>query len=235
MISVGLPKVTLGEVRLRTISLGAKRGAYTPKQPTITLPKYELTCEHNEFVKNTKYTIVVKQTQVASEVMDVQVLCDGGNVSPIQFSTDAPQEIIVTPTSDKCTITLQCKGEVVGKFTMNEVLTVPEYIFGSAETEFTQGTEYELIVQRVTAPIKQTQIEVSCNGGIVSPHFLVDEGFPITFEGANAKILVTPTDKTCVVTLKVNLAGVTYSVGKFTMKANSVTNEIKIFKDDDDD
>ena len=33
MISVGLPKVTLGEVRLHTISLGAERDGQKPKPP----------------------------------------------------------------------------------------------------------------------------------------------------------------------------------------------------------
>lgn len=215
---VGIPVVGVPSVEAPLVGWRSKSDAPSPSK---TLPLYELACDNTEFVKNTTYTVKVTQIQAPSETMTVYVDCVGGTVTPLDFSTGSIQDLKVTPTADTCTITLTCDGRTVGSFEMRDVLTIPEYIFGSAETEFTQGTEYELIVQRVTAPIKQTQIEVICTGGLVSPAFLVDEGEPYQMEEANSKILVTPTEATCVVTLKVTLAGMTYSVGKFTMKAKS--------------
>lgn len=98
---------------------------------------------------------------------------------------------------------------------------VPAYTLTCSESVFIQGEEYTLTVSRVTAPNKQTQIEIYCEGGKVSPAFLVDEGEPYVLEDANSKILVTPTEETCRVILKCTVGGKEYSVGKFTMKCES--------------
>lgn len=219
MRKVGIDSVSIPSARIPIVGW-EREGAKVPHPgPGYDYPAYELSCEQSEFVKNTAYTVRVMQTQAASEQMQVNVTCVGGTVTPSSFGTDSPQNLKVTPSEDTCIVTLVCDGREVGRFEMREVLTVPEYIFGSSETKFEIGTEYELTVARVTAPIKQTQIDVSCTGGLVSPQFLVDEGTPFAFDGPNSKVLVTPTDERCVVTLKVNLAGMVYSVGKFTMKA----------------
>lgn len=219
MRKVGIDTVSIPSARIPIVGW-EREGAKVPHPgPGYEYPAYELSCEQSEFVKNTAYTVRVRETQSASEQMQVEVVCLGGTVTPSSFSTDSPQNLKVTPTEDTCIVALVCNGREVGRFEMREVLTVPEYIFGSEATEFEIGTEYELTVARVTAPIKQTQIEVACTGGFVSPQFLVDEGAPFAFDGPNSKVLVTPTEERCVVTLKVNLAGMVYSVGKFTMKA----------------
>ena len=217
---VNIPVVGFPKVWLPIVGWESRRQNEAPPKPERIYPSYELSCDNSEFIKNNEYTFRVRQTQAASEQMQVNVTCVGGTVTPSSFWTYSPQNLKVTPSQDTCIVTLVCDGREVGRFEMREVLTVPEYIFGSEATEFEIGTEYELTVARVTAPIKQTQIDVSCTGGLVSPQFLVDEGVPFAFDGPNSKVLVTPTEERCVVTLKVNLAGVVYSVGKFTMKAS---------------
>lgn len=97
---------------------------------------------------------------------------------------------------------------------------IPQYTITCEDKTFVQGEEYELLVSRVTAPTRQTQIEIEVTGGLVSPAYLVDEGEPYVFEDANRKILVTPTAATCTVVLKVDISGKVYSVGKYTMKAS---------------
>lgn len=193
--------------------------SFRKAQPSKTLPSYELTCQSGEFIKYTAYPVLVREVKSPSEVMDVNVICVGGMVHPTSFRTDSVKNLTVTPNGDKCVITLECNGISVGSFEMNPVLTIPAYTIESDESDFVLDKEYALTVRRVTAPIRQTQIEVVCSGGFVSPAYLVDEGEGIPLEDANSKILVTPTEKTCTITLKVTLAGITYSVGKYSLKA----------------
>lgn len=92
---------------------------------------------------------------------------------------------------------------------------VPAYTLTCADKTFVQGHQYSLSVLRDIAPSKQTQIEVECTGGFVSPVFLVDEGEPFTFD--NQKIEVTPTDTTCNIKLICTIGDKEYGVGKYTM------------------
>lgn len=105
--------------------------------------------------------------------------------------------------------------------TANDVMPakeiVPAYTITCADVTFIQGQEYTLSVLRDTTPSRQTQIEVECTGGTASPAFLVDEGEPYTFD--NQKILVTPTEKSCRVTLKCTVNNIEYSVGKYQFTA----------------
>lgn len=95
----------------------------------------------------------------------------------------------------------------------SRLVAVPAYTLTSGDSTFVQGTPYELSVLRDAAPDAQTQIEVECNGGTVSPAFIVDEGQG--HDAPTTKITVTPNAAACTVLLKCTIKGRDYYVGKY--------------------